>query len=862
MNDELILQQLDCRVLQSLGRGSFGRVYLVDPGDGKPHAAKVINRQDFNTREWEAASRLASLNLDNEFILKFDGLQQTTGCVVLLMEYANLQETLEDVVNAPTGPIAEEIVGTIILQILEGVRTVHSAGLVHRDLKPKHILMHNPIATTETTSDSTSENDPNNVVIIKLCDFSLARSCTPFDLASTHCGTPLYMAPEVLLGTGKFDQKADIWPIGIIMYQLLAKQHPFNIGSITELMQSVQSPLPTLENVSYLCWDLLTNLLQFHPLRRFTSEQALSHPFMQSLKENHSVLSLQQYRQILGKNSKPIRPLPPDLEPSGFFTMTRSVESRPRTGLGGNNSQQDSVSGSIAGMTSNASHVGQSQVGMTGGQVEEQQIVNENGIQFGINTPKMGQDVGVSLVGPDGRRMVVVVEEKLCIFCHKKISSDIYGDHLEQHLREQNGQMDVNLNGKEDGENEIQEIGSASKVSSSSGNERGRRKQRDEEIRMREKDGKDRERDQNQQQDGDGNDKKDKRRKEDKKKKEKEEDKKRKKKEQDKNKKHKHDKSRDRNEKRRKSKSGERDSKDKKSKDEKKKKKDKDNEQSNINDNTNNNNNNNNQTTSKNTKRDANIKDKDGRSSHKNNKQERGRATAPPSSAHKDRHNHHSGAPHPAPQQIGMNRSKKRGGATRESSRGSNKDNKHSGSPKNKDDSRETKDGKDAKRKSRIVSSSPLTEGRKLHSAEPENRRQKIGDKKKDKADKERKKDDKSIDELDKKHRKKHGKHSNVRQSKKHMRERPTRAKTTEPPRYRKNDGDRAKTAEPREDSEDFFKNYQKGKKDEKQKNQENEKERKEDRDVDKIVDGAEDRNEGERITSNDPLGAQINTDE
>ncbi|KAA6357159.1 MAG: putative CBN-UNC-51 protein, partial [Streblomastix strix] len=143
---------------------------------------------------------------------------------------------------------------------------------MHRDLKPDNILMHNPIGTTE--------------VHMKISDFGLSRVLDDTLLAKTHCGTPLHMAPEVLLETGGFSVKADIWSVGVIMYQLLTKKHPFMSQTLQELMQKVRATPARPNNITDNCWNFIQGLLTFNAKDRLSAKQALRHAFFQPIRES------------------------------------------------------------------------------------------------------------------------------------------------------------------------------------------------------------------------------------------------------------------------------------------------------------------------------------------------------------------------------------------------------------------------------------------------------------------------------------------------------------------------------------------------------------------------------------------------
>jgi Serine/threonine protein kinase len=88
-------------------------------------------------------------------------------------------------------------------QLLNSFNYLHGAGVIHRDIKPENILI--------------SLDEKKNVKDIKIIDFGFAKFITPGTLLKETCGTPNYVAPEVLKGTG-YNKKADIWSLGIIMY--------------------------------------------------------------------------------------------------------------------------------------------------------------------------------------------------------------------------------------------------------------------------------------------------------------------------------------------------------------------------------------------------------------------------------------------------------------------------------------------------------------------------------------------------------------------------------------------------------------------------------------------------------------------
>jgi serine/threonine protein kinase len=206
------------RVLELVGRGAMGVVYKgLDLNLDRPVAIKVMsaearNDPDFVERFRQEARMQAALNHPNVAQL-FDYFVHD-GAPVAVMEFID-GESLEQLIRR-RGPIPAHQSIPIFKQALRGVAAAHRAGIIHRDLKAANLMI---------TKDD----------IVKVMDFGIAKrqGATGATKASTSIGSPLYMAPEQILGRA-VDCRTDVYALGITLYQLLSGQPPFNPRGKTE----------------------------------------------------------------------------------------------------------------------------------------------------------------------------------------------------------------------------------------------------------------------------------------------------------------------------------------------------------------------------------------------------------------------------------------------------------------------------------------------------------------------------------------------------------------------------------------------------------------------------------------------------
>ncbi|NWY03413.1 ULK3 kinase, partial [Nothoprocta ornata] len=162
--------------------------------------------------------------------------------------------------------LPEKVVRVFLQQLACALKFLHDRNISHLDLKPQNILL-------------SSLEKPQ----LKLADFGFAQYMSPWDEQHVLRGSPLYMAPEMIC-CQQYDARADLWSLGVILYEALFGHPPFASRSFAELEEKIRSErvieLPSRPRLSPECRDLLQRLLERDPLKRISFEHFFSHPFV------------------------------------------------------------------------------------------------------------------------------------------------------------------------------------------------------------------------------------------------------------------------------------------------------------------------------------------------------------------------------------------------------------------------------------------------------------------------------------------------------------------------------------------------------------------------------------------------------
>ncbi|XP_022846633.1 serine/threonine-protein kinase ATG1c-like isoform X2 [Olea europaea var. sylvestris] len=279
----------DYVVEDRIGSGSFSTVWN---GRHRTHGTEVAIKEIVTARlnsklKESLKSEIFILQkIHHPNIVRLLDMIEESGNLYIILEYCKGGD-LSEYIRQYQGKLPEATVKHFMQQLVTGLKILRENNIIHRDLKPQNLLLF------------TNDDKP----VLKIADFGFARSLHR-DLAETVCGSPLYMAPEIMQGQ-KYDAKADLWSVGAILFQLVTGKTPFTGGSQMQLLQNIlnstelQFPL----DAKYLnphCIDLCRKLLRHNPVERLTFEEFFNHPYLSQLQPNESFRNKQSQRLIDG----------------------------------------------------------------------------------------------------------------------------------------------------------------------------------------------------------------------------------------------------------------------------------------------------------------------------------------------------------------------------------------------------------------------------------------------------------------------------------------------------------------------------------------------------------------------------------
>eukprot|EP00128_Syssomonas_multiformis_P009320 Colp12_sorted_trinity150504_noHs@30919 len=251
-----------------LGTGAYGEVRLASSKkDKSKHAVKTIKKRSLDNAAALKLEVQVMIKIRHPLIISLHELYETKANLFLVMEYVSGGELFERIISR--GSYTEKDAAKAIRQICEAISYLHEHRIVHRDLKPENILY----ANESPDSD------------IKIADFGLAQIMNKQTLLSTVCGTPGYVAPEVILNE-PYSTPVDVWAIGVIAYILLSGYEPFYEDNDAALLQRIVDgrysfPEDIFQDVSEDAKNVVRKILVTDPTRRPSAKEILSWPWIQ-----------------------------------------------------------------------------------------------------------------------------------------------------------------------------------------------------------------------------------------------------------------------------------------------------------------------------------------------------------------------------------------------------------------------------------------------------------------------------------------------------------------------------------------------------------------------------------------------------
>jgi len=200
-------------------------------------------------------------------IVSLVNIVDTPETLYLVMELVEGGELFDKIVAK--GYYSERDACSVINKVTDAIQYLHSLNIVHRDLKPENLLVRN-------------EDDTH----VMVSDFGLGRILGDNSLMSTACGTPYYVAPEVLQAMG-YSKGVDMWSLGVITYFVLSGFPPFMGDQMQEVVEQIMTadyefPSPYWDNVTPEAKDFLKKLLVVEPTQRLSAEAALNHIWLKN----------------------------------------------------------------------------------------------------------------------------------------------------------------------------------------------------------------------------------------------------------------------------------------------------------------------------------------------------------------------------------------------------------------------------------------------------------------------------------------------------------------------------------------------------------------------------------------------------
>lgn len=298
-----------------IGKGSFATVYkCVDSNTHQSVAIKSVVRSKLKSKKLieNLEVEISILkSMKHPHIVGLLDYHQTNSHFHLIMDYCSMGDlsyfirrrdqlirthpvisSLLHRYPSPEGShgLNETLVIHFLQQLSSALHFLRSMSLVHRDIKPQNLLLCPP-AHSKTEFENGNFVGLWELPILKIADFGFARFLPSTSMAETLCGSPLYMAPEILRYE-KYNAKADLWSVGAVFYEMTVGKPPFRAANHIELLKNIEKShdrikFPSSAQVPEHLKSLIRSLLKYNPTERMSFNEFFDDPLI--TKELHSI---------------------------------------------------------------------------------------------------------------------------------------------------------------------------------------------------------------------------------------------------------------------------------------------------------------------------------------------------------------------------------------------------------------------------------------------------------------------------------------------------------------------------------------------------------------------------------------------
>lgn len=264
----------DYQFNEFIGEGGYAQVWKVmHKATGRIQAAKILHKAGIAAELMDDKQQLREFTLlsklDHPNIVRVVGLYEDKLRYYVITEYCQGGELFALLARRKVFTEAEA--GRIMGQLISAVAYCHERKVIHRDLKPENVLV---------------EGDGSDLSV-KIADFGSSAFMDPYGHLTDFCGSPYYVAPEVL--SQCYNEKCDMWSLGILMYVLLTGKPPYKGHTDDSILHAVAKGALDLTGITEMeaeARDLVQKLLVKTVPERLSAEQALAHPWIRKYRES------------------------------------------------------------------------------------------------------------------------------------------------------------------------------------------------------------------------------------------------------------------------------------------------------------------------------------------------------------------------------------------------------------------------------------------------------------------------------------------------------------------------------------------------------------------------------------------------